>query len=157
MSEATGATVVTHPEGTSACLAGGSASFTVTAGGVGSFTYQWRRGSAPLSNGGNISGADTPTLVIDPVGPGDLGADYNCVVSNVLGSDTSQSATLSGCYANCDCSASTPSLNVLDFACFLNRYASGDPYANCDGSTTPPVLNVLDFSCFLNAFATGCP
>ncbi len=29
-------------------------------------------------------------------------------------------------------------------------------YANCDGSTTPPVLNVLDFTCFLNRFAAGC-
>ena len=29
-------------------------------------------------------------------------------------------------------------------------------YANCDNSTTPPVLNVLDFSCFLNKFAAGC-
>jgi hypothetical protein len=30
-------------------------------------------------------------------------------------------------------------------------------YANCDASSTPPVLNVLDFGCFLNHFATGCP
>jgi len=28
-------------------------------------------------------------------------------------------------------------------------------YANCDGSTTPPVLNVVDFNCFLNRFAAG--
>ncbi len=61
------------------------------------------------------------------------------------------------CYANCDASTTPPVLNVLDFACFLNRFASGDTYANCDASTTPPVLNVLDFACFLNAFATGCP
>jgi hypothetical protein len=27
-------------------------------------------------------------------------------------------------------------LNVADFACFLNRFASGDSYANCDNSTT---------------------
>ena len=60
------------------------------------------------------------------------------------------------CYANCDGSTITPCLNVNDFACFLNRYAAGDPYANCDGSTTPPVLNVLDFSCFLNQYAAGC-
>jgi hypothetical protein len=46
---------------------------------------------------------------------------------------------------------------VLDFACFLNRFAAGDPYANCDGSTTAPTLNVLDFACFLNRFAAGCP
>jgi hypothetical protein len=25
-----------------------------------------------------------------------------------------------------------------------------------DFSTTPPVLNVLDFNCFLNSFASGC-
>jgi len=61
------------------------------------------------------------------------------------------------CYPNCDASTTAPVLNVLDFACFLNRFAAGDPYANCDNSTTPPVLNVLDFACFLNRFAAGCP
>lgn len=63
----------------------------------------------------------------------------------------------SACYANCDQSTTPPALNVLDFTCFLNRFAAGDSYANCDQSTTPPVLNVLDFTCFLNAFAAGCP
>jgi hypothetical protein len=61
-----------------------------------------------------------------------------------------------GCYANCDNSTTSPVLNVLDFSCFLNKFAAGDPYANCDNSTTAPVLNVLDFSCFLNKFAAGC-
>jgi hypothetical protein len=60
------------------------------------------------------------------------------------------------CYANCDASTTPPALNVGDFSCFLNRFATGDGYANCDQSTTPPVLNVADFSCFLNAFAAGC-
>jgi choice-of-anchor B domain-containing protein len=61
------------------------------------------------------------------------------------------------CYANCDGSTAAPILNVLDFSCFLNRFAAGDSFANCDGSTAAPVLNVLDFSCFLNKFAAGCP
>jgi hypothetical protein len=61
------------------------------------------------------------------------------------------------CYVNCDASTTPPALNIVDFACFLNRYASGDSYANCDASTTPPVLNVLDFACFLNQYAAGCP
>ena len=61
------------------------------------------------------------------------------------------------CYANCDNSTVSPVLNVNDFACFLNRFAAGDPYANCDNSVTPPVLNVNDFARFLNAFAAGCP
>ena len=70
--------------------------------------------------------------------------------------DTTHFVGLS-CYANCDQSTTAPVLNVLDFSCFLNKFAAGDPYANCDNSTTPPVLNVLDFSCFLNKFAAGCP
>jgi hypothetical protein len=58
------------------------------------------------------------------------------------------------CYANCDGSTGTPLLNVNDFVCFQNRFASADPYADCDQSGT---LNVNDFVCFQNAFAVGCP
>jgi hypothetical protein len=60
------------------------------------------------------------------------------------------------CYPNCDQSTVPPMLNVLDFGCFLNAFASGEGYANCDTSTTPPVLNILDFVCFINRFAAGC-
>jgi hypothetical protein len=65
-------------------------------------------------------------------------------------------STGSACYPNCDGSTTAPFLNVLDFNCFLNKFAAGDAYANCDGSTIAPVLNVLDFNCFLNKFAAGC-
>lgn len=61
------------------------------------------------------------------------------------------------CYANCDSSTTPPALNVADFTCFLQKYASGDPYANCDASTQIPTLNVADFTCFLQQYATGCP
>jgi hypothetical protein len=61
------------------------------------------------------------------------------------------------CYANCDGSTTAPILNVIDFTCFLQKFAAADPYANCDASTTPPVLNVIDFTCFLQKFAAGCP
>ena len=61
------------------------------------------------------------------------------------------------CYANCDASIGAPALNINDFQCFLNRFATGDPYANCDGSTAPPTLNAADFQCFLGSFAAGCP
>jgi len=60
------------------------------------------------------------------------------------------------CYANCDGSTVSPILNVLDFTCFLQRFASGNAYANCDGSTQAPTLNVLDFTCFLQKYAAGC-
>jgi hypothetical protein len=70
------------------------------------------------------------------------------------------------CYANCDNSTTAPILNVEDFSCFINEFASAQAlpheqqlthYANCDQSTTAPVLNVEDFSCFINKFAQGCP
>jgi len=61
------------------------------------------------------------------------------------------------CYANCDGSHVPPILNVSDFICFQNKYASGDPSANCDNSTIPPVLNVSDFICFQQKYAAGCP
>jgi hypothetical protein len=60
------------------------------------------------------------------------------------------------CYANCDCSAAVPTLNVNDYTCFMNQFNSGSPYANCDGSTTPPMLNVADYICFMNMFSAGC-
>ena len=62
-----------------------------------------------------------------------------------------------GCYANCDGSVGAEILDTADFACFLQRFAAGDPYANCDGSQQTPVLNVSDFTCFLQKYAAGCP
>ncbi|MFN0132605.1 MAG: GC-type dockerin domain-anchored protein [Phycisphaerales bacterium] len=80
-------------------------------------------------------------------------AGYGIVPGNA---GTSFRAEVPRCYADCDGSTSTPALNVVDFICFLNKFAAGDSYANCDGSTTPPVLNVSDFVCFQNSFAAGC-
>jgi hypothetical protein len=65
-------------------------------------------------------------------------------------------AEATSCYANCDGSASVPVLNINDFVCFQQKFASGDSFANCDGSTTSPVLNVNDFVCFQQRFASGC-
>jgi hypothetical protein len=73
---------------------------------------------------------------------------------------------VTGCYPNCDQSTVMPILNVDDFTCFINAYASAQglppaqqvtDYANCDGSTVQPVLNVDDFTCFINQYAQGCP
>jgi photosystem II stability/assembly factor-like uncharacterized protein len=73
------------------------------------------------------------------------------------GVDGVYAAATESCYPNCDASTISPTLNVLDFNCFLNAFTAGHAYSNCDASTTPPVLNVLDFNCFLNRFSAGCP
>ncbi len=150
----------------------GSALYSIAASGGGPFAYQWQIQTSPgvwsaltaiptpLPCGGSASAANpaasSTTIQITPC-PGIFDYRIRAAVTNQCGQSVSNEAAYSVCYANCDCSTTAPVLNVLDFSCFLNRFAAGDPLANCDGSSTPPVLNVLDFSCFLNRFAAGCP
>jgi hypothetical protein len=103
---------------------------------------------------GGGAAAGGAIAVSGTIGQPDAGGPLSGGSYTVTGGFWTASAS---CYANCDNSTVAPVLNVLDFSCFLNKFAAGDPYANCDGSTTAPVLNVLDFACFLNKFAAGCP
>jgi hypothetical protein len=118
---------------------------------------------------GGFTGTSTS---VDAVAATNTAAGYGtqfsaCWTGNYAGTSGSQgnfsvvrltaSSGPAPCFANCDGSTIAPVLNVLDFNCFLNKFAAGDTYANCDGSTIAPVLNVLDFNCFLNKFAAGCP
>jgi hypothetical protein len=82
-----------QPIDATSCI-GGSASFSVTPSGSAPFTYQWFFGATPLSNGGNISGATSATLTINPVGAGDIGSGYTVVVTNACGNTTSNSVSL---------------------------------------------------------------
>jgi hypothetical protein len=59
----------------------GPVSFSVTASQPVGTTYQWRRNMVPLANGGNISGANTPMLTIDPACDADT-AFYDVVLTN---------------------------------------------------------------------------
>ncbi|MBX3378071.1 MAG: PQQ-dependent sugar dehydrogenase [Phycisphaeraceae bacterium] len=131
-------------------------SFSVTASGAGPKTYQWRRNGTPLTNNGRITGATSATLTINPAQPSDTG-QYDAVITAPCGTITTTAVQLTvHCYANCDGSTLAPVLTANDFACFLNRFAGGQPYANCDGSTVSPVLTANDFQCFLNKYAVGC-
>lgn len=85
--------IIIEPNDQIACV-GDSVSFIVTATGTG-LTYQWRRGSVNLVDGGNISGATNDTLTIDPVGPADFATDYNVIVNGLYSpSDTSMNVSL---------------------------------------------------------------
>lgn len=70
--------------------AGAGATFSVTATGTAPLNYQWRRNGTPIS--GNSS-ALTASLTLAATTLADTGS-YDCVVSNVAGSDVSQAATL---------------------------------------------------------------
>ena len=55
------------------------------------------------------------------------------------------------CYPDCDESGA---LDIFDFLCFQNAFASGAEDADCDGSGT---LDFFDLLCFQNLFVGECP
>jgi hypothetical protein len=69
-------------------LVGQTASFSVTATGDGTLTYQWKK------NGTNISGATSASYTTPATVSADNGAQFTVVVSNSAGSATSSAATL---------------------------------------------------------------
>ena len=84
--------ITTPPQSTTAAC-GESVQLTVAATGLGQLTYQWKKGTENLVDGGIISGAATPTLTINPVSLADA-ADYSVVVANLYGNTPSAPATL---------------------------------------------------------------
>ncbi len=77
--------ITSQPASVSRCI-GESASLSV--GATGTITsFQWRKGTTNLTNGGTISGATTATLTISAVTPADEASNYNCVVTGPCGTD----------------------------------------------------------------------
>jgi hypothetical protein len=113
-------------------------------------SYSVTYGGAPLITGGDWKAGSSPPFSLQAMNLYDAATDV------FYFDNASLSPATATCYPNCDLSTTAPCLNVLDFACFLNKFAAGDTYANCDHSTSNPILNVLDFACFLNSFASGC-
>src|ERR1700736_1437064 len=68
--------------------AGSSVTFTVSASGLAPIQYQWQR------DGTNITGANSAGYVLPVVSQADTGARFSVIVSNNLGSLTSNEATL---------------------------------------------------------------
>jgi hypothetical protein len=78
--------ITTHPSAQTVTV-GSNATFTVVAIGTPALTYQWKKGS------NNISGATSSTLTLINVQPV-AAATYSCIVTNSLGSVTSNTAFL---------------------------------------------------------------
>lgn len=116
--------VIASPDSEPAC-AGRSVNFSVTAGGVGPFTYQWRKAGVNLVDGAAVNGATTPQLTLHDVSPAD-GVAYDCIVSNGCGSTPSASAILRVSALmgdlNCDCQ-----VDLSDLATLLANFGSTCP------------------------------
>jgi hypothetical protein len=74
-------------------LAGGTASISVQTHGPAT-GFHWRKAGVPLSDGGRISGATTPTLTVSSIQTSDQAA-YDCVITNSCGSVPSNAAEIS--------------------------------------------------------------
>src|SRR5262249_13538522 len=72
---------------------GSNAAFSVTATGSGQLFYQWQKNGTNLSNGGQVSGADTPNLTLSQLQTNDA-CGHTVLVSNDYGAVTSAVATL---------------------------------------------------------------
>lgn len=86
-------TITTNPVKQTATV-GDNVSFTVTATGYGTLSYQWRKDTNPLGLGGTASGVNSPLLTLTGVSAADAGS-YDVVVSSQIGaSAASQPAKL---------------------------------------------------------------
>jgi len=90
--------ITSQPQSQNHCNGGaiysGDASFYCGATGTQPLSYQWRRGTTNLVNGGNMAGANSAGLTIQPTTFSDAASDYNCLVTNAEGSAVSNNATL---------------------------------------------------------------
>ena len=73
---------------------GQTATFTASVAAASPVTWQWFKGTTPLSNGGRVSGATSPTLSIANVIPGDEGLYHVEATSTVSGTISSVDAEL---------------------------------------------------------------
>ncbi|PWU09492.1 MAG: hypothetical protein C5B50_27325 [Verrucomicrobia bacterium] len=72
---------------------GNTATLSVGANGTPSLGYQWYKGTTPVSNAGDFSGANTATLTVSTAQTPDSGS-FKVVITNSFGSVTSSVATL---------------------------------------------------------------
>jgi len=130
--------IVSAPVNQAPCV-NGPASFSVAATGIG-LSYQWRKGTLNLTNGGNISGATSATLTINPVTISDVATDYNVVITGACStvSRTSSNASLALCIAT----AFAP-VNALNENQVVNIYPNP--------SKTSISIDIIDSSQIQNA------
>ena len=103
---------------------GGTATFSIgNPGAPGTLSYQWMRGTAPLANGGNISGANSPNLTLSNACSSDDG--YYSVVATVIGS--SPAVTIPSRFAHLTTVATTTGVAVDDVPASTPSFAPAAP------------------------------
>lgn len=86
-------TITSHPSNTTV-TSGATASFSVSASGSATLSYQWQKAAAGSSTFANISAATSSSYTTPATVVADSTSQYRCVVTNTAGSATSNAATL---------------------------------------------------------------
>lgn len=131
--------------------------FGVAASGAAPLSYQWRRNGVDLTDGGRVSGAQSPTLTITQVEPGDAG-DYDVLISNACGFATSDTATLTVVPAcpgdlNGDGTVSLPDLAIL----LANYGTSGGATPGQGDLDSDGDVDLGDLAELLGHYGQACP
>jgi len=133
--------ITSQPVDQTACV-GDLVSFNVVSTGPG-LTYQWRKGTVNLVNGGNISGANYSMLTINPMMGSDVASNYNVVVSG-------------------DCAAAVTSTNASLLLC-VNTSISSKGYNDGNSIVLYPnpftnslIVNIKDASQLSDCSITIC-
>jgi fibronectin type 3 domain-containing protein len=131
-------------------IEGQTATFSVQVGGA--TAYLWRRNGSPLSDGGNISGATTATLTIDPASASDAGS-YDCRVTSPCGTRFSPPGILTVNPVPCPADFNQDGgVDGSDVNAFYAAWESGDASAdvNYDGG-----VDGADVDAFFVAWEAG--
>ena len=113
-----------------ALMAGRTAKFNATVSGDAPLTYQWRKNGVNMSNGGNVSGATTPSLTISNVSIANDAATYDLVVANIAGALASSPATLTVVASNSVPSPYEAKLRAANpISYWRMNEANGSPYS----------------------------
>lgn len=139
----------THPQSQSV-PEGDPVLFSVTAGGTAPLAFQWRKNTT------DIPGATATTYSIAAAAPADAG-NYDCVVTNACGSQTSDPALLTviaacnPCDANCD-----GSINGFDVDGFIAALGGApDPCSACAGDVNDDgTVNGQDIGGFIECLGS---
>jgi hypothetical protein len=100
-----------------------------------------------ISERGLFLATERPMATLDTSSGQELWMSASTWAGDVLG----RLRCVEDCAADCDGSGE---LDFLDFLCFQNAFAAGEPRAECDENG---VLDFFDFLCFQSLFAAGCP
>ena len=121
--EGTAPSIATHPQPVTVPV-GSDATFTVSASGSAPLSYRWQR------DGVDIPGATGSSYTLTGAQAADSGARFRVVVTNSLGSATSNEATLT-------VTSNRPPVPVIGAPAAGARYSAGDTIAYAGSATDP--------------------